>query len=203
MDQAAPIPYLKDPTGKQHNVSSEVTRIGRAVDNDIVIASKKVSRDHARVRREGRRYLLEDLGSANGTYLNGERVLQPIQMRDGDEVTIAGITLSFHDPDVTIRESLYPSLEVDIPAGVVRLDRKPITLSPKEFNLLALLYERKGQVCSKDEIGEAVWPEYNADVYDYQIENLVRRLREKLEPDPGEPLLLVTVRGMGYKLMVI
>ncbi len=86
---------------------------------------------------------------------------------------------------------------------MVRLDRKPITLSPKEFNLLALLYERRGQVCSKDEIGEAVWPEYNADVYDYQIENLVRRLREKLEPDPGEPLLLVTVRGMGYKLMTI
>ena len=202
MEQAAPQPYLKDPTGKQHNISGEITRIGRAVDNDIVITSKKVSRDHARVFKEGRRYLLEDLGSANGTYLNGERILQPVQIRDGDQVTLSGVTLSFHDPDVTIRETLVPILEIDIPAGVVRLDRQPITLSPKEFSLLALLYQHRGQVCSKDQIGQAVWPEYSADVYDYQIENLVRRLREKLEPDPSEPLLLVTMRGLGYKLLV-
>jgi len=67
--------------------------------------------------------------------------------------------------------------------------------------LLAHLHERHGQVCSKDEIGGAVWPEYHEGVYDYQIENLVRRLRAKLELDPASPQLLVTVRGMGYKLV--
>ena len=51
--------------------------------------------------------------------------------------------------------------------------------------------------------GTEVWPEYRDEgVYDYQIENLVRRLRSRFEPDPANPQLLVTVRGRGYKLIV-
>jgi len=56
-------------------------------------------------------------------------------------------------------------------------------------------------VCSKDEIGQAVWPEYQADIFDYQIEKLMRRLRARVEPDPSQARLLVTVRGRGYKLV--
>ncbi|RLC73381.1 MAG: transcriptional regulator, partial [Chloroflexi bacterium] len=55
--------------------------------------------------------------------------------------------------------------------------------------------------CSKQEIAAAVWPEYQAEVYDYQIESLVKRLREKLEPDPRHPALIITARGWGYKLV--
>jgi DNA-binding response OmpR family regulator len=47
-----------------------------------------------------------------------------------------------------------------------------------------------------------VWPEYQEGIYDYQIENLVRRLRARLEPDPGNAQLLITVRGLGYKLVL-
>ncbi len=90
---------------------------------------------------------------------------------------------------------------MDVAAGVVRVDRRLVELAPKEFALLAFLHERAGQVCSKDDIGEAVWPEYHDGVYDYQIENLVRRLRSKLEPDPANPQVLLTVRGLGYKLV--
>jgi DNA-binding response OmpR family regulator len=92
-------------------------------------------------------------------------------------------------------------MEVDVPAGTVRVDRRLVELSPKEFALLAYLYERRGQVCSKDNIGYAVWPEYRQGVYDYQIENLVRRLRSRIEPDPNNPQLLLTMRGLGYKLI--
>ena len=56
-------------------------------------------------------------------------------------------------------------------------------------------------MCTKDDIGSAVWPEYQEGIYDYQIENLVRRLRSKLEPDPANPQLLLTLRGLGYKLV--
>ena len=63
------------------------------------------------------------------------------------------------------------------------------------------LDQKAGQVCSKDEIGQAVWPEYHDGVYDYQIENLVRRLRSKLELNSASPQLLLTVRGRGYKLI--
>ena len=72
---------------------------------------------------------------------------------------------------------------------------------PKNLYLLAYLYEHRGKVCSKDEIGEAVWSEYQSGVYDYQIENLVRRLRTKIENDPTTPQLLLTIRGLGYKLV--
>jgi pSer/pThr/pTyr-binding forkhead associated (FHA) protein len=195
------VPSLTDPTGREHLLSDEITTIGRALENDIVITSKRVSRGHARVRREGWRAILEDTGSTNGTFLNDERVLAPVELHDGDRVSIGDVTLIFHDPDITYRDTPFPELEVNLEAGVVRVDRRLVTLAPKEFALLAYLYERCGQVCSKDDIGNAVWPEYHEGVYDYQVENLVRRLRSKLELDPAKPQLLLTMRGLGYKLV--
>jgi hypothetical protein len=166
------VPFLTDPTGREHLLIDQTITVGRAVENDIVITSRRVSREHARLQREGWRVILEDQGSTNGTYLNQERVLAPVALRDGD-----------------------------VGAGVVRVDRQLLHLSAKEFALLSYLYDHRGQVCSKDDIGIAVWPEYDGGVYDYQIENLVRRLRQQLEPDPSEPQLLVTARGLGYKLV--
>jgi len=194
-------PYLTDPAGQHHLLSGEAIVIGRAVENDIVITSKRVSREHAQVRRTGRKVWLEDLKSANGTFLNGERIQAPAQLQEGDEIAIGDVILTFHDPDTTFREEGALDLEVNLSAGVVRLNRRLVSLSPKEFALLAFLHERRNQVCSKDEIGRAVWPEYHEGIYDYQIENLMRRLRSRLEPDPANAQLLLTVRGQGYKLV--
>jgi pSer/pThr/pTyr-binding forkhead associated (FHA) protein len=195
------VPSLTDPTGREHPLTGATTTIGRALENDIVITSKRVSREHARVRRKDWRAILEDIGSTNGTFLNDERIMAPVELHDGDGITIGGVTLTFHDPDITYRDTPFPELEVDVTAGVVRVDRRIVTLAPKEFALLAYLYEHSGEVRSKDDIGSAVWPEYQEGVYDYQIENLVRRLRSKLEPDPANPQLLLTMRGLGYKLI--
>jgi len=194
-------PSLTDESGQEHTLSANPTRIGRGVENEIVIVSKLSSREHALVRREGRRSLLEDLGSTNGTFLNGERIQGSIPLRDGDEVRIGGLTFTFHDPEMTSRETPFPELDVNRAAGEVRLNRRLVQLSPKEFALLAFLHENLGRVCSKDEIGCAVWTEYQEGVFDYQIENLVRRLRSKIETDPNAPQLLLTVRGLGYKLV--
>jgi pSer/pThr/pTyr-binding forkhead associated (FHA) protein len=195
------VPFFTDPTGREHLLGSEITTIGRAVENDIVITSRRVSRSHAQVQRQGRRMILTDLGSTNGTFLNDERVLAPVEMRDGDAVSIGGAVLTFHDPESTYLETPFPELEVDAAAGIVRVDRQAVDLSPKEFALLSFLYEHRGQVCSKDDIGSAVWPEYHDGVFDYQIENLVRRLRSRIEPDAANPQLLLTARGRGYKLV--
>jgi pSer/pThr/pTyr-binding forkhead associated (FHA) protein len=201
MTTSEQIPSLTDPTGREHPLTGETTTIGRALENDIVITSRRVSREHARVRRKEWRAILEDMGSTNGTFLNDERIMAPVELHDGDGITIGGVTLTFHDPDITYRDTPFPELEVDVTAGVVRVDRRKVTLAPKEFALLVYLYEHTGEVCSKDDIGSAVWPEYQEGVYDYQIENLVRRLRSKLEPDPAKPQLLLTMRGLGYKLI--
>lgn len=194
-------PYLRDPSKREHFLEQMITRLGRAVENEIVIVSKRASREHAHLRRDGRRVFLDDLGSTNGTFLNGERVLGSIQLRDGDEISIGEVVFTFHDPDTTTRETPFPELEVSVEAGIVRLNRHAIQLSPKEFALLAYLYENRGKVCSKDEIGRTVWSEYQAGIYDYQIENLIRRLRTKIESDANMPVLLITVRGLGYKLL--
>lgn len=194
-------PFFTDPTGREHRLANDVTTIGRAVENTIVITSKRISREHARVRRETWRVMLEDLGSTNGTYVNDERATEPVQLHDGDRVIFGDVTLTFHDPDVTVYDAPFPELEVDLATGIVRVNRQPITLSAKEFELLTYLYSQRGQLCTKDDISQAVWPEYIEGAYDYQIENLVRRLRTKLEPDPANPQLLLTVRGLGYKLI--
>ena len=196
-----PIPYLTDPIGHEHHLRGETTTLGRAVECDIVITSKRVSREHARLRRDGRRVTLEDLASTNGTFLNDERILAPAELRDGDTITVGDVKFTFRDPDSTIGGMLRVDLDVDVHAGVVKVNRRAVSLSPKEFALLVYLYDHRGKVCSKDEIGKAVWPEYQEGIYDYQIENLVRRLRARLELDPSNAQLLVTVRGLGYKLI--
>jgi DNA-binding response OmpR family regulator len=194
-------PYLSDPTGQEHPLKNDVTRMGRAVENEIVILDKRSSREHAVIRREGLKIILEDQGSTNGTYLNGERLQQAVQLRDEDQVKIGDVAFTFHDPEGTYVETPFPELDVNVEAGEVRVNRRLVQLSSKEFALLAYLYENRGKVCSKDEIGQVVWSEYQEGVFDYQIENLVRRLRTKIEDDPNTPQLLITMRGLGYKLV--
>lgn len=195
------IPYLTDPSGQEHRLEKALTRLGRAAENEIVIVNKLASREHARIRREGRKTILEDQNSTNGTFLNGERAREAVPLRDGDQLTIGGVEFTFHDPDMTSRETPFPELDVNLMAGEVRLNRRPVLLSPKELALLAFLHQNRGRVCSKDEIGRAVWSEYQEGIFDYQIENLVRRLRAKIETDPSAPQLLLTIRGLGYKLV--
>jgi pSer/pThr/pTyr-binding forkhead associated (FHA) protein len=156
MPPTPPGPYLTDPQKQEHILPPVTAVIGRAVECDMVIASTRVSREHARLRRDGRKWFLEDLGSTNGTFLNDERVIRPMELRDGDQIMAGGVIFIFHDPDTTTRENPVPDLKLDAAAGVVRVNRRVVTLSPKEYALLAYLYGRRGQVCSKDEIGRYI-----------------------------------------------
>lgn len=194
-------PYLVDPSGHEHLLEQGITRIGRDVENEIVLVTKRASREHAHVLRDGRRTSIEDKNSTNGTYLNGERLQGKAFLRDGDKIGVGEVTFIFHDPETTTRETPFPELDLNLTAGEVRINRQLVTLSPKEFALLGYLYQNRGKVCSKDEIGRTVWVEYQTGIYDYQIENLVRRLRTKIEVDPNAPQLLITMRGLGYKLV--
>ena len=145
--------------------------------------------------------MLSDLDSANGTFVNGRRIADPQPLRDGDEIAIAGAVFTFHDPQATLRETRFPVLVVDDASGEIWVNRRAVSLSPKERRLFTLLYRNANQLCSKEQIAQAVWPEYQAEVSDYQVESLVKRLREKLEADPRDPALILTVRGWGYKLV--
>lgn len=70
--------------------------LGRAVGNDVVLVDDRVSRRHATIHTQGEReFWLVDLGSRNGTYLNGRRVSHPTRLRDGDRVQIGPFPLFF------------------------------------------------------------------------------------------------------------
>ncbi len=193
-------PLLVDAAGREFPIKG-ITTLGRSPNADVFVGDRRASRQHAEVRWDGETCLLCDLDSANGTFLNGVRVTAPRTLCDGDQVGVASAVFTFRDPQATFRSADFPLLVVDAASGELWVDRKPVALSPKEQSLFALLYQNAGCVVGKQQIAEAVWPEYQAEVYDYQIESLVKQLRERLEPDPRNPVLVLTVRGRGYKLV--
>jgi len=89
-------------------------------------------------------------------------------------------------------------LEVDLLARRATREGQRLDLTVKEFNLLALLLRRRGQILSRTTLAEQVW-DMNFDSDTNVVEVAVRRLRAKLD-DPFEAKLLHTVRGMGYVL---
>ena len=82
-------------SGKEYKVTGEQTTIGRDSSNDLVLSSDvEVSRQHARLRVESGKFIIYDLGSANGTHLNGEDVQKAI-LDDGDTIRIGETELVF------------------------------------------------------------------------------------------------------------
>jgi DNA-binding response OmpR family regulator len=84
-------------------------------------------------------------------------------------------------------------------AQVTRADRR-IDLTPTEFKLLSFLAQHPGQVFSRGQLLQNVWG-YSAELFDEKTVNVhVRRLRSKIEVDPAEPTIVLTVPGLGYRL---
>jgi len=195
-------PYLTDAAGRQFPLTDQPILLGRSEKCAIYIADQRASRQHAQITWDGETFILSDLGSTNGTFLDGRRITAPERLYDGDEIAIASAVFTFRDPDSTLRAENMPLLVVDASSGNIWVNRKPVSLSPKEQALFDLLYRNAGKPIGKSQIAEAVWPEYRLQVFDYQIESLVKRLREKIEPDPANPALIVTMHGRGYKLVM-
>lgn len=86
-------------------------RIGRAGDNDLVLAVSIVSRNHAEVRRTPAGYTIVDLGSSNGTLVNGVRIDGPAPLVDGDTIAIGGVTLRVELPGGRICPSCGAALK--------------------------------------------------------------------------------------------
>ncbi|MFQ5525237.1 MAG: FHA domain-containing protein [Thermoanaerobaculia bacterium] len=69
--------------------------LGRGADAVLRVDSPKVSRRHTRIVVEGEQATLEDLGSKNGTYVEGKRVVEPVTLADGDQISIGSVVLVF------------------------------------------------------------------------------------------------------------
>jgi DNA-binding response OmpR family regulator len=94
------------------------------------------------------------------------------------------------------------SLELDVNRHEVRIDGRKIRLTPSEFRLLALLAQEPERVYTRREIMQHLWDStYVGDQRACDIH--VSNLRRKIEETPGRPQRLVTVRGVGYKLLAV
>jgi pSer/pThr/pTyr-binding forkhead associated (FHA) protein len=72
--------------------------VGRDIDCDVIVADPSVSRRHAHLRRESHGYVIRDLGSSYGCYVNGMRVRRPVVLKSGDRIKLGKVTLEFSDP---------------------------------------------------------------------------------------------------------
>jgi len=89
-------------------------------------------------------------------------------------------------------------VRMDVERHVVTVDGEQLAMPLKEFELLEMLLRNAGRVLTRGQLIDRVWgADYVGDTKTLDVH--VKRLRAKIEPDPGAPRYLVTVRGLGYK----
>jgi hypothetical protein len=190
--------------GDEILLAQDVTTLGRAPSCQVVIDSDFASRRHAQIIRRDQLYWVKDLGSKNGTLLNGEPLSGEAPLSDGAEIRIGDTNFTFVDTEVTQTfvgvgtEAVPLRVEPGTREVWVHGEKLSPRLSLKQFDLLNFLYMRTGEAVSKDEIIAAVWPEAESGaIYDYQVDKMVSRVRERIGKDWIE-----TVWGYGYRLQL-
>ncbi len=194
--------------------------LGRAPECDVFVPVQQVSRRHARVWPQEGALWVEDLGSKNGTFLNGEPLQphQPQRMKEGDILALAlaqkfvvlGMGETATQP---VPEPLQAAMRrfLQEPRRRLTLDPESQTvwvlgrrveppLSPQQFRLLEALYRQAGRVVSRSALIEAVWGEEAPWVTHQALDVLVHRVRERLAAYDPVHRYVVTVRGRGLRL---
>ena len=90
-------------------------------------------------------------------------------------------------------------LLIDVDRAHVERSGRDVVLSALEYRLLLLFAMNAGKLVSRDMIREALWDEAGTYIEENTLSVYIKRLRDKIEDDPSEPRLIVTVRGLGYK----
>jgi pSer/pThr/pTyr-binding forkhead associated (FHA) protein len=199
--------YTGEMTQKRWPVLQKTMIIGRSSDCDIVLPERQISRFHVRIELETDGYVLRDLGSKNGTSVNGDKITeQAWLLHDGDEIVLANVVhFAFISGEATL-----PLDEASLSRGLlvintatknVQVGRKVLDppLSPAQFTLLSLLMEQKDRVVSREEVIAKVWPDAVGGVTDQAVDALVYRLRERLEELGTGENYVETIRGHGFR----
>jgi len=98
--------------------------------------------------------------------------------------------------------SRFGDVAIDESTRVVSKGDEPVSLTPKEFDLLIALLRRNGGIASRAELLDEVWHYANSDVLTRTVDIHIAELRRKIEDDPAEPRHILTVRKAGYRLQL-
>jgi DNA-binding response OmpR family regulator len=177
--------------------------IGRAAGAQFIVEAALVSRLHCQLTATADALQVKDLGSTNGTFVNGRQIYEPHWLLDQDLIGLSAHTalLRFVDPDSTLQ--LTRRLCYDWQTMTFFLDQKPIDLSPVQFRLLHHLYEHAGSVCTRTSCAEAIWGRaydhgLDAEALDRTVSNLRRQL---VQIDPTADLIEMR-QTLGYVLNI-
>lgn len=92
-------------------------------------------------------------------------------------------------------------IELWVDEGIVRCAGKELALTTTEFELLSLLMQRQGRVLGRETLLRTIWGYEGCHANTRTIDTHIQRLRTKIEADPKDPKLLMTIRGFGYRLV--
>src|SRR5690606_13454074 len=98
--------------GHKFDLNSDRLEIGREAGNDIQLHDQEVSRSHAELVREGRRFFLRDLGSSNGTYVNRRRITGRHELSSGDQVQMGKTLILFTGPNDPSSTHLLDNIDI-------------------------------------------------------------------------------------------
>jgi len=198
--------------GQRWTIQTDLITIGRGSECDLLLPERQISRQHVRIRHTTDHYILQDLDSKNGTWINNHPVKGERVLHDGDEISLALVVrLIFLESEATAPMPRPESgggpqatgLRIDREARRVFVGNRELDppLSLPQYRLLELLIDLKGGICTREQIISNVWPDVLSEgVSEQAIDALVRRLRDRLaELDPNHQYI-VTVRGHGFRL---
>lgn len=192
---------------QEYPLDGSAVLVGRGDDCDVTVQDFYASRHHCWIEQRGDgSWLVRDLGSKNGTLLNGSRMQGSADLMDGATIQIGSSRLKFvesFDPETktyNLPAAMLETLTADMDRRAVRIGGTLLDppLSPKQWLLFELLWQNRSEVVSKDEIGRTVWPEAKGAIFDYQIDKLVSRLRMRLGSTDED--MIETIWGYGYRL---
>jgi two-component system response regulator RegX3 len=125
-------------------------------------------------------------------------VVKPFSLRELEARVKALLRRAAPPPPEPDSNIVVGRFAIDRAAGIFTIDGQPVALAPREMELLTMLMERAGVALSRDELLRSVW---GADFVGEgkTLDVHIRWLRSKLEPDPGQPQHIVTIRGRGYR----
>lgn len=208
LDSAMLVQYVDSQERLSWTLSREAPiTLGRDRSCAIQLRDRQISRHHACIVWVQDQYVIEDLGSTNGTVVNRELCSRPHSLIDGDEIQLGGVTLNFLDEERTeplVSTQPEAGLNVKHSSRSFSIDgvlaEEP--LSPPQFRMLTMLTDADGEIVSREQIVETVWSdESRFGVSEQAIDAVIRRIRMRIEAFDPTHQYVVTVRGYGFRFV--